>query len=45
MINKGDYTLRVIETLKDIMLRSGAHHVKKRFTFRPLGIALRFIAE
>jgi pyruvate kinase len=43
MINKGTYTIRVIETLKDILQRSGAHHIKKRFTFRSLNIATRFM--
>ena len=43
MINKGDHTIEVIETLKDILQRTGGHHIKKRFTFRPLSIAERFI--
>lgn len=43
MINKGNHTLEVIKTLKEILLRIGGHHIKKRFTFRPLGIAKRFI--
>ena len=43
MINKGDHTIEVIETLKDILQRTGRHHIKKRFTFRPLSIASRFI--
>lgn len=43
MINKGDYTIQVLETLKDIMQRSGGHHVKKRFVFRPLSVAKRFM--
>jgi pyruvate kinase len=43
MINKGDYTIEVIETLRNIMHRIGEHHIKKRFTFRPLSIAERFI--
>lgn len=45
LINKGAHTIKVIETLKDILLRSGGHHVKKRYTFRPLSIATRFIAK
>jgi pyruvate kinase len=45
MINKGDYTLKVIETLRDILHRIGGHHIKKRFTFRPLSIAENFINE
>lgn len=43
MINKGDHTIKVIETLRDILHRTGGHHIKKRFTFRPLSIAQRYI--
>ena len=43
MINKGDHTIKVIETLRNILLRVGEHHIKKRFTFRPLSIAKNFI--
>jgi len=43
MINKGDYTIKVIETLRNILHRIGGHHIKKRFTFRPLSIAENFI--
>lgn len=43
MINKGDHTIEVIETLRDILQRTGGHHIKKRFTFRPLSIAQSFI--
>lgn len=45
MINKGDHTIEVIETLRDILHRIGGHHIKKRFTFRPLSIASSFINE
>lgn len=45
MVNKGDHTIEVIETLGDIFHRVGGHHIKKRFTFRPLGIALDFFKE
>jgi pyruvate kinase len=45
MINKGDHTIKVIETLRDILQRTGGHHIKKRFTFRPLSIAERFMNE
>jgi pyruvate kinase len=45
MINKGDYTIEVIETLRDVLHRTGGHHIKKRFTFRPLSIAQGFINE
>lgn len=45
LINKGSHTIEVIEVLKDILYRSGGHHVKNRYTFRPLQIASRFMAE
>jgi len=45
MVNKGDHTIEVIETLKDILHRTGGHHIKKRFIFRPLSIAEKFIKE
>lgn len=44
MINKGTHIIRTLETLRDILLRSGGHHVKKRYTFRPLAIASRFMS-
>lgn len=44
MINKGEHIIRTMETLRDILIRSGGHHVKKRYTFRPLTIASRFMA-
>jgi pyruvate kinase len=44
MINKGDHTIEVIETLKDILVRHGGHHEKKRYTFRPLRIAKDYLA-
>jgi pyruvate kinase len=43
MINKGDHTIKVIETLRNILQRIGGHHIKKRFTFRPLSIAEKFM--
>jgi pyruvate kinase len=43
MINKGDHTIEVMETLKDILKRSAEHRVKKRFRFRQLKIAERFL--
>ncbi|MBC7935588.1 MAG: pyruvate kinase [Rhizobacter sp.] len=43
MINKGSHTVKVIETLKDILHRIGGHHIKKRFTFRQLSIAKGFM--
>ncbi len=45
MINKGAHIIRTIETLQDILVRSGGHHVKKRYTFRPLNIATRFMTK
>jgi pyruvate kinase len=45
MINKGEHTVEVIEMLKDIVKRTSAHRIKKRFTFRPLNIAARFIGK
>ena len=42
MINKGDYVIKVIKTLSDILQRSGGHHVKKRYTFRPMQIARNY---
>jgi pyruvate kinase len=44
MLNKGKYLLRVLATLQDILHRSGGHHVKKRYVFRPLRIAERFLS-
>jgi pyruvate kinase len=43
MINKGDHTIEVMETLRDILQRTSGHHIKKRFTFRPLSIARQFM--
>ncbi len=43
MINKGDHTLEVVEALRNIFRRSMTHKIKKRFTFRPLKIAARYI--
>jgi len=45
MINKGQHTVQVLKTLKDVLFRSGGHRIKKRFTFRPLTIATRFLNE
>ncbi len=42
MLNKGRYLLAVLESLRDILHRSGGHHLKKRYIFRPLSIAERF---
>lgn len=43
MLNKGKYLLTVLATLRDILQRSGGHHAKKRYLFRPLNIAKRFL--
>lgn len=43
MLNKGKYLLEVLATLRDILHRSGGHHLKKRYVFRPLNIAERFL--
>jgi pyruvate kinase len=42
MINKGDFIIEVMDTLKNILQRSGEHHIKKRYVFRPLHIARNF---
>ncbi|MCB0543924.1 MAG: pyruvate kinase [Saprospiraceae bacterium] len=39
MLNKGKHLLLVLATLRNILLRSGGHHLKKRYIFRPLAIA------
>ncbi|NUO00120.1 MAG: pyruvate kinase [Saprospiraceae bacterium] len=44
MLNKGKYLLTVLATLQDILHRTGGHHVKKRYVFRPLQIAERFLS-
>jgi len=43
MVNKGKHMLLVLATLRDILRRSGGHHAKKRYVFRPLNIAERFL--
>lgn len=45
MLNKGDYILEVMKTLLDILHRSGTHHIKKRYIFRNMNIASRFIRD
>jgi pyruvate kinase len=44
MINKGTYTIEVVESLREILKRSGGHRIKKRYLFRPLNIASRFLS-
>ena len=45
MLNKGKHLLTALATLQNILLRSGRHHSKKRYIFRPLKIAERFFGE
>jgi pyruvate kinase len=45
MINKGDYVIDVIKTLRDILHRSGAHHAKKRYTFPPMQTAINYFEK
>lgn len=45
MLNKGKHLLVVLSTLRDILRRSGGHHAKKRYIFRPLKIAERFFED
>ncbi|GMQ27850.1 pyruvate kinase [Algoriphagus confluentis] len=45
MINKGEHTLEVLKTLKDIAKRSRALKVKNRLIFRPLRIAENFLEQ
>ncbi len=45
MLNKGKHLLTVLATLRDILHRSGGHHLKKRYVFRPLGIAEEFLVN
>jgi pyruvate kinase len=45
MINKGEHLLKVMDILKDILRRSGGHHLKKRYLFRPLNIAVGFMQK
>jgi pyruvate kinase len=43
MLNKGKHLLNVLSTLRNILHRTGGHHLKKRYIFRPLGIAETFL--
>lgn len=45
MINKGTYVVEVLQTLTNVLKRMDAHHLKKRFVFRPLGIASMFYKD
>jgi pyruvate kinase len=42
MINKGEYTPLVLDTLRDLVQRSHRHHFKKRYEMQALGIAINF---
>lgn len=43
MLNKGKNIVKTLKTLKNIFRRMGDHQYKKRFIFRPLSIAKKFI--
>lgn len=45
MLNKGEHIVKTVKTLKNIFRRMGDHHYKKRFIFRPLSIAKKFLEE
>ena len=42
MLNKGDYVINGIKALRDILQRSNAHHIKKRYTFSPMPMAVEY---
>lgn len=44
MLNKGKYITKTIQTLDDILKRQVLHVDKKRYIFRPLGIARNFLS-
>jgi len=43
MVNKGEYIINVLRSLTDILSRSGGHHLKKRYTLRPMHMASRYL--
>lgn len=43
MLNKGEYIINTMKMLRDILRRSGGHHLKKRFAFRPMQIASHYL--
>ncbi len=45
MINKGEHTLEVLKTLREISRRSSALRIKNRLLFRPLKIAGDFLNQ
>jgi len=44
MLNKGEHILEVLESLKDILHRTGTHRDKKRHVFLPMQVARSFFA-
>ncbi|WP_297336136.1 pyruvate kinase [Algoriphagus sp.] len=45
MINKGAHTAAVLDSLAEISIRMEGHRDKKRYTFRALSIAKRFLTK
>jgi len=45
MLNKGKNIVKTVKTLQNIFGRMGNHQYKKRFVFRPLTIATKFIGD
>jgi pyruvate kinase len=45
MLNKGKNIVKTVKTLQNIFGRMGNHQYKKRFVFRPLTIATKFIND
>lgn len=45
MLNKGKHVVKTVHTLVDILTRFSSHTDKKRYTFRPLSIARRFMRD
>lgn len=45
MLNKGDYTLETLETLKDVLTRNLRHRNKKRFNMPVLKIAAKLMRK
>ena len=45
MLNKGNYIVKTIKTLDNILTRQVGHLNKKRYIMRPLGIAKSFMAN
>ncbi|MBS1979429.1 MAG: pyruvate kinase [Bacteroidetes bacterium] len=45
MLNKGQYIVKTIKTLADILTRQLGHVNKKRYIMRPLGVAKAFIQQ